>query len=271
MPSHHPIPDLYVCPACHSELRRDTGPRICVRCGRTFTEGDGVPDFLLQPTEESDDPFLRGVESFVDKLASIYETPLWLPLQFRGLGGRGAATLGETRHFVRGLLDDIHGPVLDLACGTGTFGRCVATDDRPVHSVDISRRMLLKGRDYSRRERIDAIRFARADARTLPFADGVFDACLFSGALHIFVTDLVAPLREARRVLTAGAPLWITTVVRDDGRSALRNRFQRNIVNSGRMHLFDLAELDPLLDQAGFITVRRIVQGCLLSLTARAR
>ena len=99
------------------------------------------------------------------------------------------------------------GPILELACGTGILTerlrarlplsvRIVATDLNPP--------ML----EYARTKRggVVGIEWQQADAVTLPFPSGSYDAvtCQFG---FMFVPDKVAAFREARRVLAPGGLL----------------------------------------------------------------
>ena len=99
------------------------------------------------------------------------------------------------------------GPVLELACGTGILTerlrarlplsvRIVATDLNPP--------ML----EYARTKRsgMPGIEWQQADAVTLPFASGSFDAVLCQFGF-MFVPDKAVAFREARRVLAPGGLL----------------------------------------------------------------
>ena len=99
------------------------------------------------------------------------------------------------------------GPVLELACGTGILTerlrarlplgvRIVATDLNPP--------ML----EYARKKRggMPGVEWQQADAVSLPFRAGSFDAVLCQFGF-MFVPDKAAAFREARRVLAPGGLL----------------------------------------------------------------
>ena len=99
------------------------------------------------------------------------------------------------------------GPVLELACGTGILtARLRARFPLSVRIVatDLNPPML----DYARTKRggMPGIEWQQADAVTLPFPSGSFDAvaCQFG---FMFVPDKAAAFLEARRVLARGGLL----------------------------------------------------------------
>jgi demethylmenaquinone methyltransferase/2-methoxy-6-polyprenyl-1,4-benzoquinol methylase len=90
--------------------------------------------------------------------------------------------------------------VLDLACGTGDFARAfLEASPRGIVGCDFSARML----DLAARHDTAAIRWCRADATSLPFADGSFSlaGCAF-GVRNL--QDTLAGLHEVHRVLAPG-------------------------------------------------------------------
>jgi SAM-dependent methyltransferase len=91
--------------------------------------------------------------------------------------------------------------VLDLACGTGTIAKAVARRGASVVGVDASTSMLTVAR-----ERSPELEFEIADAHSLPFADGEFDAVACGLALSHFHRPLAA-LRETLRILRQGGRL----------------------------------------------------------------
>jgi SAM-dependent methyltransferase len=88
--------------------------------------------------------------------------------------------------------------ILDLGCGTGAMAR----NFRPEGyvGVDINPRYISRARTTK-----SGYRFEVADARSLPFADGSFEAVLIGGVIH-HLDDASARtvLKETRRVLVPG-------------------------------------------------------------------
>jgi ubiquinone/menaquinone biosynthesis C-methylase UbiE len=89
--------------------------------------------------------------------------------------------------------------ILDLACGPGTLARRLAAQVAPggeVMGVDLAPGMI----EIAREAAIPNARFEVMDVERLSFSDGSFDAAVCGHGLQ-FMPDLVAALREIRRVL----------------------------------------------------------------------
>jgi demethylmenaquinone methyltransferase/2-methoxy-6-polyprenyl-1,4-benzoquinol methylase len=98
--------------------------------------------------------------------------------------------------------------VLDVATGTAAVAReLVRQKDCYVVGIDQSAEMLEEGR---RRVALAAatekVRLQQGDARSLPFADGQFDALTFTYLLR-YVDDPAATLRELARVVKPGGTI----------------------------------------------------------------
>lgn len=94
--------------------------------------------------------------------------------------------------------------VLDLAAGTGAASRPLAAIGADVTAADFSDGMLAVGR-----RRYPELRFVKADALNLPFADAAFDVVTISFGLRN-TADPRRALREALRVTRPGGRLVIT-------------------------------------------------------------
>ncbi|WP_328492983.1 class I SAM-dependent methyltransferase [Streptomyces sp. NBC_00414] len=105
---------------------------------------------------------------------------------------------------VLGLIPDGTGTLLDLACGTGTVTRRLATAGLDVTGADAAYGMLRRAA-----ERVPG-RVVLADARQLPLPDGSFDAVSAIWLLHL-LDDAEQVVAEAARVLRPGGT-FVTTV-----------------------------------------------------------
>jgi ubiquinone/menaquinone biosynthesis C-methylase UbiE len=101
--------------------------------------------------------------------------------------------------------------VLDLACGPGYLSAEMAEEvgsEGRVHAVDVSESMLALARGRERSDRAAPIEFGIADATSLPFEDGSFDAITCTQAYE-YVAEIETALAEAHRVLVPGGRLLI--------------------------------------------------------------
>ena len=92
--------------------------------------------------------------------------------------------------------------VLEIATGPGLLARHVAPAARRMIATDYSDGMIAEAKKGPRPANLE---FEVADAMSLPYADGSFDAVLIANALHI-VPDPQKALREISRVLRPGGP-----------------------------------------------------------------
>jgi SAM-dependent methyltransferase len=260
---------IYACPKCKRPLRQKEEAFCCPACSRTYPLSDSIPDFLGEVLSQSKDPELRRMR-FIDRMARIYETKLWYPLVLNVYGGFRSATLPGLISKVSRNVESIQGRVIDIACGPGTYGRRIASLSKEVFGIDVSMGMLQQGAAYTAKEGNPNIHFARARVEALPFEDGVFDAALCCGSLHLF-TDTVVALREIARVMKAGAILSVFTFTA--GQSGIL-RFRRVREWSRRrhgLHVFDLSELEQYLTASGFTDFQPEGSGSILTFSARKR
>jgi len=255
--------NLYVCPNCQAALQPTPSALFCSGCAQNYPVARGMPDFVLTKPADNPNPFLHGFGKF---LAPIYEGPFWFSIMLRLLGGKKAPSLSDIVELVSQRMAPIEGRILDFATGTGTYGRHVATENRDVFGIDISREMLKKGQQYVENAHIANMHFARADGTALPFPDQVFDGCLLCGSLHIF-PDTVGVLREIGRTLKPQATVVATTVIHgEEGILKIKNGRKPALKN---MKAFDLPELENLIKEAGYTEFKAEPFGCLVLFSMR--
>jgi ubiquinone/menaquinone biosynthesis C-methylase UbiE len=117
---------------------------------------------------------------------------------------------------------------LEIATGPGHVALALAARCREVIGVDITDAPLAIA-ERSRTERALAnVRFQRADAERLPFADGEFDVVLCRFAFHHF-EDPMLPLREMTRVCRPGGRVAVEDLAASEiaQRAEFYNRFER--------------------------------------------
>jgi demethylmenaquinone methyltransferase/2-methoxy-6-polyprenyl-1,4-benzoquinol methylase len=111
------------------------------------------------------------------------------------------------RRAVRELAAPAGGSVLDLCCGTGDLAFHLVRSDPSlrVTGIDFCEPMLAGARRRAPREAGAAdVRFVEGDVMALPFDDASFDGATMGFSMRN-VVDILAVLREARRVLRPGA------------------------------------------------------------------
>lgn len=121
-------------------------------------------------------------------------------------------SLGLDRYWrwraIRLLAADSQAPVLDL--GSGTADLAIAAGRRGINrtvALDFSAPMLARGKEKIERAGLEGrIWLLRGDVRTLPFADGAFEAIINSFLLRN-LTDMEAALAEMARVVRPGGQL----------------------------------------------------------------
>ncbi|MDO8613256.1 MAG: class I SAM-dependent methyltransferase [Dehalococcoidia bacterium] len=141
--------------------------------------------------------------------ASAAETPRRLFSPIASNYDRPAQVLGLLQYsrwhdFLLSRLDlPPQGHVLDMATGTGALAvRLARLDGLRVTGGDITRRMLLQTAARSN-GRVDLV---ECTAEAAPFADGAFDAVIFSYLLR-YVADVPATLAELARALKPGGTM----------------------------------------------------------------
>jgi len=258
--------EVYVCPACRKSLRRESSTLHCEACSQTYPVRQGIPEFLAEELSQSKDPVLRRMTT-IDKMARVYETKLWYPVVLAVYGGLQSPSLPQLIGKICGNVQSARGPVLDIACGPGTFGRHVASDSREVYGIDVSRGMLRQGAAYTAKEGIANMHFARARVEALPFEDQFFDAVICCGSLHLFADTAIA-LGEMARVMKPGAILSVFTFTAADA-GILKYRWARQWSLNHGLHVFEIPEIRRYLASSKFRDFRPEVSGSVLTFSAR--
>jgi ubiquinone/menaquinone biosynthesis C-methylase UbiE len=153
--------------------------------------------------------------------------------------------------------------VLDLATGTGLVAMVAARvvgPDGTVVGVDLSPEMLVRAREKLGAAGLTNVEFREGDAEHLDFPDGSFDVVLCASSLF-FVPDMLAALRECRRVLRPGGlvgfssfgPTFLKPLQELWGARLGRHGISAPVPPSGR--LADPATCERLLLEAGFTGV----------------
>lgn len=274
------IDSAYRCRRCGRRLSRRDGELSCPNCGATIPIVDGIPRFPV-PDGVGD----SSHETFFDRLAPVYETPVWFRPLYRFIGGATAPR--DDRSTIASMLDlevrveteaaiegeseekgETEAPtVLDIACGTGRIARRVAADAGAVLGVDISGEMLERAQRYAAREGVETVAFARMSADRLWLEADAFDRVACCWALHI-LPDVAAALDETHRVLRPGGRFVGTTLVDE----YVLDLAPVRAVARGTLGAepFTVSELREALRAAGFSAIEFNRRGAALFFRARA-
>src|SRR5690349_22912235 len=100
--------------------------------------------------------------------------------------------------------------VLEIGCGVGSFLRLIAARGAEPHGIDAAETLIAVAR-----ERLPGVDIRVGDMEALPYDDHGFD--LVAGFnTFFFADDMIAALREARRVAKRDAPVVIQVWGRHD-------------------------------------------------------
>jgi SAM-dependent methyltransferase len=141
---------------------------------------------------------------------------------------------------------------LDLGTGGGHVAYGLAGVASAVTAVDLSPDMLAAVAGEARRRGLDNLETVQASAENLPFGDGRFNFLASRYSAHHW-RDLPAGLRQARRVLRAGAPAVFIDIV-SPGKPGLDTHLQAIELLRDASHVRDysVAEWRTMLLEAGF-------------------
>ena len=130
-------------------------------------------------------------------------------------------------HGVDMSLEDLAGPALDLAMGTGDFALELASRPAVSHVVglDYNREMLSIAARKARRKGLSRrVSLLVGDAHSLPFANEHFICATVGFGIRNFV-DVPEALREMARVVKPGGRVTILEIVRVDGTGPVARLF----------------------------------------------
>ena len=139
---------------------------------------------------------------------------------------------------------------------------------REVFGVDVSMGMLRQGLAYVAEEGTGNMHFARARVEALPFENGLFDAVLCCGSLHLFA-DTVTALREMARVMKPSAILSVFTFAAGRGGILKFRRVREWSFKNHGLHVFELSEMEQYLTASGFKDFQPEISGSTLTFSAR--
>lgn len=215
------IQEIFQCPACRTTLGFSLyGSSFkCRTCGKVFHLDNGIWDFIDPKTMTGQNR--REIELH-QSLADQYES------RYKDIFSKIFS-----RHWNELFLSFLPGGaelVLDCGCGTGALAADLRTRADRVVACDISKSMMRMAQKTI--ENWPDILWTGCSGERLPFADAVFNAVCYRGALHHMENEIKA-LSEAWRVLKPGGLLMLS----EPNDDALWLRLPRRLVNR-RMERF---------------------------------
>ncbi len=213
--------------------------------GKTYPVKNGYLDLLGRRIGASNPV---NLVNFLPGAGPAYE-PLWRVRSLTLLTGENLPIERELEIIADLVWLDRGGLYLDLGCSAGLYTRGLAArlgSRGDIVGIDISPSMLKEAARRARRSGVGPS-FVRADAKALPFADGVFAGAVCGGSLNEF-GDPARTLRERRRVLEPGGRVAIMGILK--AKTPRGRRLQR-FLSMGGVRFFEPEEVRSLLDHAG--------------------
>ncbi len=253
---------VFMCLYCKGDLKKINGYLRCLDCDFKFPIIKDIPDFLQKDTG----PERKKMIKAIDRLSTIYETPLWYPIIYHIYGGFFIPSVKETVNSITDMLEIDGGIALDVACGTGLYTRNIAKHAKEVYGIDFSMGMLRKAQEYAKRESLDNIVLARAEVENLPFKNDCFDGISCCGALHLF-SDVAEALGEMNRVLKRDGKLAVMTFVRR--RFLGIKRIYEHLERDHHFHVFSVDDLQSDLENTGYSDFKYNIYGSMILFEAK--
>lgn len=227
-----------------------TDGEVRSRSGRVYGMRDGYLD-LIGPGKTVGDN-IANLTNYLPGAGPGYE-PLWRVRSLSLLTGEKFTNEREMDLVfdLAGIVGDASGGLfLDLGCSAGLYTRNAAAvlgGSGEVVGLDIAPSML---KEAVRRSEASGTTpsFVRADAKRLPFADGVFSGALCGGSLNEF-GDPAGVMRETARVLMPGGRLAVMGILRATTVNGWR--LQR-LLSTGGINFFEPDEVVSMLEHSGF-------------------
>ncbi|GGF95380.1 hypothetical protein GCM10007304_06550 [Rhodococcoides trifolii] len=243
-------------PSADDALSRAAGMIDTARVARVSTSGGFVD--VLPDTADAPTPTVAQHAMNNPVVAAIYEK-LWRPALGRVAMGVGSMSVDdERRRAVSDMRLKGEMTVLDVACGPGNFTRFLSEHlggDGIAIGFDISAPMIARAVRDNRGPRAA---YVRGDARTLPYADGSFDAVCCYAALYL-VPEPFTVVDELMRVVKPGGRIALMTSY---GRSfaPVKAAVTAGAALSG-IRMFDKSTFTDILRAAGFAEIGQDIRG----------
>ncbi len=249
----------FVCPKCKVRLGgRDK--LVCSKCASVYPLKGTIPDFIKSTS------LMTKIHSFLfDFLPLIYESDLY-EYNFRFWSGMNVPNRAVLRRTIRKEIPTNARNIIDIAGGSATLSRHLASDDTDVYCIDYSLGMLKSGKKHSKSPNMH---FIRSMAEELPFGEKGFDGAVIGYSFYLFKKPEIV-LREVNRVLKPGAPLVIATFFKGDG-GYLKHKLGIWHARTKGLYVYTLAQTKAMISKAGFDEIEADTYGSFVLLTAKKK
>ncbi|MDX6741625.1 class I SAM-dependent methyltransferase [Actinocorallia sp. A-T 12471] len=253
------------CPGCGGPLEFTAESATCAADGTRYPMGGGVLDLTAPvPDDAKDFQFKLAEMPSMGLFYESYARPNFLRMSGSDFGDSVTPEVEDA--YIAEHIAPVDGPVLDMAAGAGRWTEVLADAVGPerVIPLDLNPPMLT-----ALRVRLPELPAVLASAADLPVADASLGAVLCWNALQAFPEHAAAAVREAARCLKPGGVFcFLTFRASPDPVAAYFQRSHRFPQHDGGLKLFEPAEIDGWLADAGLRVRHRWTPGTFVVVTA---
>jgi SAM-dependent methyltransferase len=253
------LPSIFVCPKCKSTFHYKDTKLVCSNCLNEYHENKNLINFIPKEywNEKENITLLKKAYSiFFNMLGPIYESDVWYQWTLNASGAKGNSIKSITE-FMEKTLGNIEGNIIDVACGTATYGRRIVTKNRTIYGLDFSSGMLAQGMRYIEKQGIDNVCLVQGTAEYLPYQDEAFSAAICAGSLHLF-NNPSRVLKEIGRVLKPKSIIALQTFISNSKDGTI------NLKEKTGFHFFYSSNLEKLLSLSGYKEIEIALVGTVL-------
>lgn len=215
------LEQVWACPACGGDLKRNGSTASCAACSKTFKSEDGIWR-MYHPHEKTD-------ADVTDQVKQFYEEH---PFPNYDVDEDLRTLISKSRKGVYGKLMGEQIPynsrVLEVGCGTGQLSNFLGIGCRSVIGTDLCGNSLKLAETFRRSQGLSRVRFMQMNLFRPAFKAEQFDVVLCNGVLH-HTSDPYGGFKSISRLVKPGGYIVI----------GLYNTYGRLLLD-GRRVLFNM-------------------------------
>lgn len=148
---------------------------------------------------------------------------------YRKKGDLQFQVLPKIKRVARDFKENNYNKILDLGCGTGKHSFFLAKQGFSVYATDLSPTGIDIAKQKAESLGVNNIHFKQHDMRTIPFADGFFDAVVCTWTIyHGTLDEIQKTVSEICRVLKPNGTVITDFLSLADNTYGLGNEIERN-------------------------------------------